>query len=73
MAFGYRPLVAALGVVITGSAWPQQAAERTLNAVQIRSNRDLEPTYNPPTSASATKIEAPLRDIPQTVNVVPRA
>lgn len=45
----------------------------TLPEVTVRSSRELPPTYNPPTAVSATKIEAPLRDIPQTVNVVPQS
>lgn len=73
MAFAYRPLMAALGLAITGSASAQQVAETALTEVQVRSNRELEPSYNPPTAVSATKIEAPLRDIPQTVNVVPQS
>jgi catecholate siderophore receptor len=47
------------------------AAEATLPAIEVQSAKELPPTYNPPTATSATKIEAPLRDIPQTVNVVP--
>ncbi|MCT9811076.1 TonB-dependent siderophore receptor [Acidovorax sp. Be4] len=73
MAMTYRPLVAALGLAISGGAFAQQAAQATLGEIQIRSARELEPTYNPPTATSATKIEAPLRDIPQTVNVVPQS
>lgn len=48
------------------------SAETTLPEVKVQANRELEPTYNPPVAVSATKIEAPLRDIPQTVNVVPQ-
>lgn len=44
--------------------------ESTLPEVNVEASREPSPTYNPPTSISATKIEAPLRDIPQTVNVV---
>lgn len=44
-----------------------------LPEVSVKGSRELPPTYNPPTATSATKIEAPLRDIPQTVNVVPQA
>ncbi|WP_292931503.1 TonB-dependent siderophore receptor [Noviherbaspirillum sp.] len=43
-----------------------------LPEVSVKSSRELPPTYNPPTTSTATKIEAPLRDIPQTVNVVPQ-
>jgi len=47
-------------------------AQSNLPEVQVKSSREAPPTYNPPTASSATKIEAPLRDIPQTVNVVPQ-
>lgn len=47
--------------------------DATLPEVKVKSSRELSPTYNPPTAVSATKIEAPLRDIPQTVNVVPQS
>jgi catecholate siderophore receptor len=49
-----------------------QPAEADLPEVKVKSSREVPPTYNPPTARSATKIEAPLRDIPQTVNVVPQ-
>lgn len=73
MTFRYLPLAAALALAYSGGAMAQQRAEPTLQEVQIRSDREAEPTYNPPTATSATKIEAPLRDIPQTVNVVPQS
>lgn len=73
MALRYSPLAAALGLAFSGAAVAQQAVEVTLQEVQVRSNREVEPSYNPPTATSATKIEAPLRDIPQTVNVVPQS
>ncbi|HCY63731.1 MAG TPA: TonB-dependent siderophore receptor [Oxalobacteraceae bacterium] len=47
--------------------------EANLPEVKVTGERELPPTYNPPTAVSATKIEAPLRDIPQTVNVVPQS
>ena len=50
------------------AAWAQTTpAESTLPAVTVQGN---EPSYNPTTATSATKINAPLRDIPQTVNVI---
>ena len=73
MALRYSPLAAALGLAFSGAAWAQQASEVTLGEVQVRSDRQLDPSYNPPTATSATKIEAPLRDIPQTVNLVPQS
>lgn len=56
-------------------AFAQTAAQptATLPEVKVTGSRELPPTYNAPTAVSATKIEAPLRDIPQTVNVVPQA
>ncbi|MFD2754308.1 TonB-dependent receptor [Comamonas terrae] len=73
MALRYTPLAAALGLAFSGAAVAQQAAEVTLQEVQVRSDREVEPSYNPPTATSATKVEAPLRDIPQIVNVVPQS
>nr|WP_194726175.1 TonB-dependent siderophore receptor [Noviherbaspirillum malthae] len=68
-------LLVALAVQhISTIAFAQAAAgqaEATLPTVQVQGSRELPPTYNAPTATSATKIEAPLRDIPQTVNVVP--
>jgi catecholate siderophore receptor len=61
---------------IAGSAYAQTesaTAEASLPEVNVKGSRELPPTYNPPTAVSATKIEAPLRDIPQTVNVVPQS
>ena len=59
---------ASLGISLSSSA--QEAAERQLSAVTVSSERDAPPIYNPPTASSATKVDAPLRDIPQTLNVV---
>jgi catecholate siderophore receptor len=47
----------------------QGLGAQTLPGVTIRA--DAEQGYSPSTSSSATKSSAPLRDIPQTVNVVP--
>ncbi|WP_420473257.1 TonB-dependent receptor [Noviherbaspirillum sp. ST9] len=49
-----------------------KAADADLPEVKVKSSREVPQTFNPPTASSATKIEAPLRDIPQTVNVVPQ-
>ncbi|BDR08027.1 TonB-dependent siderophore receptor [Comamonas thiooxydans] len=73
MALRYSPLAAALGLAFSGAAWAQKAPEVVLDEVQVRSDRQPDSSYNPPTATSATKIEAPLRDIPQTVNVVPQS
>ncbi|MBT9520432.1 MAG: TonB-dependent siderophore receptor [Dechloromonas sp.] len=45
-------------------------AATELPAVTVSTGREVTPTYNPSVASSATKVEAPLRDIPQTVNVV---
>lgn len=45
----------------------------SLGEVRVTDSRETAPDYNPLTATSATKIEAPLRDIPQTVNVVPQS
>ncbi|CAM4305983.1 TonB-dependent siderophore receptor [Comamonas aquatilis] len=73
MVLRYSPLAAALGLAFSGAVMAQQAAEVTLGEVQVQSGRELAPSYNPPTATSATKMEAPLRDIPQTVNVIPQS
>ncbi|MRV74394.1 TonB-dependent siderophore receptor [Duganella sp. FT92W] len=49
---------------------PAFAADTTLPAVTVTATADT--AYNP-SSTSAAKLDAPLRDIPQTVNVVPQA
>ncbi|MEO6352699.1 MAG: TonB-dependent siderophore receptor [Burkholderiaceae bacterium] len=52
------------------TAAPAQA-EASLPEIKVQGTRQSE-SYNPPTAVSATKIEAPLRDIPQTINVIPQ-
>ena len=73
MALRFTPLAAALAYAFMGGAWAQAAPDATLEEVTVQSGRELEASYNPPTATSATKVEAPLRDIPQTVNVVPQS
>ena len=74
MAFRYSPLAAALGLAFSSATWAQPASEVVLGEIQVRGDsQQQEAGYNPPTATSATKIEAPLRDIPQTVNVVPQS
>lgn len=48
------------------------AAPQTLPEVRVVAGADPVP-YSAPTATSATRIDAPLRDIPQTVNVVTEA
>ncbi|WP_354686327.1 TonB-dependent siderophore receptor [Cupriavidus necator] len=56
------------------AAWAQAApgtsAQLPEVTVKADASRELGAGYNPPNAVSATKTEAPLRDIPQTVNVV---
>lgn len=46
--------------------------ETVLPTVRVNGQAEQTRTYNPSHTVSATKVEAPLRDIPQTVNVVPQ-
>lgn len=69
MAFRMRPLALAVSLAIPVAA-AQQAA--TLPEVKVTAGPET-PSYNAPTATTATKVDAPLRDIPQTVNVVPQA
>ncbi len=50
---------------------PAPAAETTLDTISVLATRSANTLYNEPTSTSATRIDAPLRDVPQTVNVIP--
>jgi catecholate siderophore receptor len=42
-----------------------------MQVIQVTGSRDAAPVYNPASASSATKLDVPLRDVPQTVNVVP--
>lgn len=69
-----RSISAALLAIAPLSGLAQTQSETsaaTLPAVSVYGIDDTSQSYNPPDSSSATKIDAPLRDIPQTVNVVP--
>ncbi|MFP5390151.1 MAG: TonB-dependent receptor [Gammaproteobacteria bacterium] len=68
-------LLAALALPHLAQAQSQAPASTTpqqLDEISVTASAAPEPTYNAPTATSATKIDAPLRDIPQTVNVVPQ-
>ncbi len=83
VTFKLRPHHAALLLAI--AAWPTQAAdaakaeegatatgaETTLPEVKVQAGTENESRYQPLTTKTAAKIEAELRDIPQTVNVIP--
>lgn len=68
--FKVAPAALALAAIFI-QAQAQQTADQTLPEVRVQGSRQSD-GYNPPTSASGTKIEAPLRDVPQTINVVPQ-
>lgn len=59
------------GIAHAQSETPAPAPQE-LPAVTVKADvsRELGAGYNPPNAVSATRTEAPLRDIPQTVNVV---
>ena len=65
-----KPLALAL-CALALPAVAQTRVEQQLPEVKVQASGEAAP-YSPPTATSATKIEAPLRDIPQTVNVVPQ-
>jgi len=66
-----KPIVLALAAV-AAPALAQTASEHQLPEVKVQGGREAATGYNAPTATTASKIEAPLRDIPQTVNVVPQ-
>ena len=69
--FRLEPIALALAAV-AAPALAQTAAEQQLPEVKVQSGRESATGYNAPTTTTGSKIEAPLRDIPQTVNVVPQ-
>ncbi|WP_028100491.1 TonB-dependent receptor [Pseudoduganella violaceinigra] len=68
MKLNKTPLALAIALALTHAA--VFAEDATLPSVTVTAGREA--AYNPSTATSATKIDAPLRDIPQTVNVVPQ-
>ena len=67
-----RRLALAMALAFAAGAAHAQSETR-LPEVRVTGPSSDDETYVAPTAASATRIEAPLRDVPQTVNVVPRA
>lgn len=63
-------LLAAFALPLAPAFAQTASTDTTLPAVNVEGTSD---TYNPNTASTATKIDAPLRDIPQTVNVVTQA
>lgn len=71
MKLNKSPLALAVALALPQfAAFPAFAQETTLPSVTVNAARDS--GYNPSSASSATKIDAPLRDIPQTVNVIPQ-
>ncbi len=70
----------ALAVALAVQQMMVQAAEQPIEDLQqaevavvtVSGTRSGAADYNRPTSTSATKLDAALRDVPQSVNVVPQ-
>lgn len=75
MSSHLKPIAAAAATLIAfiqcnaALAAPADEAEAPISVVTVNGTR-AEP-YNPVSAMTATKVDAPLRDIPQTVNVIP--
>jgi catecholate siderophore receptor len=71
MKLNRSPLALAVALALPcTAAFAAPAEDTTLATVTVTAGREA--AYNPSTASSATKIDAPLRDVPQTVNVVPQ-
>mgnify|MGYP000397916528 FL=1 len=61
---------------IPGSAYAQAdqtvSTDKKLQEVKVTGRREVPASYNLTNAVTGTKIDAPLRDVPQTVNVVPQ-
>ena len=66
----FRTLGAAVAAALPVLATAQTPPQITLPTVTVTDQAGVAASYNPLVSSSATKGTAPLRDIPQTVNVV---
>ena len=67
-------LVAVALQTLSASALAQSVSgsgEAILQTVEVIGTRANNSPYNEPNATSATRIDAPLRDVPQTVNVIP--
>ncbi|PHV35321.1 TonB-dependent siderophore receptor [Janthinobacterium sp. BJB312] len=70
---GCKPItIAVLGALTFGATPLASWAQESLPAVTVTASKDKE-GYVAATSASGTKTEMALRDVPQTINVVPAA
>lgn len=70
--FACQPMIAGVAFAQDNAASPADGAGDPLPAVTVKAGaiRDPGDGYNPSSAVSATKTDTPLRDIPQTVNVV---
>ena len=70
--FTRRPLAAAMMLAFSSPEWAiaQSGQEQSLPEVTVRGAPP--PAFRPEVTGSATRTETPLRDIPQTINVVPQ-
>ena len=66
-------LLAVFSAVVSLPTQAQDDAVAKLPVIKVKGAQNIEQGYNPIQSRSATKIDAPLRDIPQTINVVPES
>ena len=73
MALKKTPLALLLAFAFPLYAHASEATERVMQMVTVTGATEAETGYNAVKSSSATKTDAPLRDIPQTVNVIPQA
>lgn len=64
-----KVLATSLAALLSSAAAAQQG-ERQLATVQVQATAGTEDSYQADVAASATKIKVPLKDVPQTVNVV---
>ena len=70
---GFKPItIAVLGALTLGATPLAAWAQESLPAVTVTASKDKD-GYVAATSASGTKTEMALRDVPQTINVVPAA
>ncbi|SDG86174.1 TonB-dependent siderophore receptor [Janthinobacterium sp. YR213] len=70
---GFKPItIAVLGALTFGATPLATWAQESLPAVTVTAAKDKD-GYVAATSASGTKMEMALRDVPQTINVVPAA
>ncbi|MDB5867122.1 MAG: TonB-dependent siderophore receptor, partial [Betaproteobacteria bacterium] len=66
----FYPVALTLAGLPLGALAAQPETEQQLPEMRVQSGREVS-GYGAPTATTATKVDAPLRDIPQTVNVIP--